>query len=56
MSEVRCLKMSYWWNDTDRAAAKSMEENLSECHFIRYKSHIDWPGMETESNQWQVWE
>jgi len=48
--------MSYWWNDTDRAKAKCTEENLSERHFIRYKSHIDCPGMETKPKQWQVWE
>jgi len=49
MSEVYCLKTGCCWNDTDRAKAKNTEEILSECH-IRYKSHIDWPGMEAEPN------
>jgi hypothetical protein len=30
-----------WWNDIDRVKTKSLERNLSQCHFINSKSHID---------------
>jgi hypothetical protein len=26
-----------WWNDTDRGKPK----NLSQCHFVHHKSHVD---------------
>jgi hypothetical protein len=34
------------WNDTDRGNPKNSEKNLSQCHSIHYKSHMDWPGRE----------
>ena len=33
----------HWWNDTDREKPKYSEKNLSQFHFLHYKSHIDYP-------------
>jgi hypothetical protein len=30
------------WNDIDRGKPKNSEKNLSQCHFIRHKSYMDW--------------
>ena len=43
------MGMEQWWNDTDRGKLKYWERNLTQCHFVRYKSHIfymDWCGIE----------
>jgi hypothetical protein len=29
------------WNDTDRVKLKNPEKNLSQCHLVYHKSHID---------------
>jgi hypothetical protein len=28
------------WDDTDREKPNDLEKNLSQCHFVRHKSHI----------------
>jgi hypothetical protein len=33
------------WNDTDRGKLKNLEKNLSQCHFVHNKSHMDWPAL-----------
>jgi hypothetical protein len=32
-----------WWNIIDREKAKNSEKNLSQCHFVHQKCHIDQP-------------
>ena len=40
------MGMQHWWNDTDRGKLKYWERNLSQCHFVQHKSHMDWLGIE----------
>jgi hypothetical protein len=29
-------------------------ENLSQCHFIHHKYHMNWPGIEPGPPQWEA--
>jgi hypothetical protein len=40
------ISLEHWWNDIDRGKAKFYEKNLSWYHFVHYKFHMDWPGIE----------
>jgi hypothetical protein len=33
--------MEHWWNEIDRIKPKYSEKNLSQCHFVHHKSHMD---------------
>jgi hypothetical protein len=40
------ILMEHRWNEIDRGKPKYSERNMSQCHFIHHKSHMDRHGME----------
>jgi len=38
--------MAHCWNDPDNGKSKYSVKNLSPCHFINHKFHMDWSRIE----------
>jgi hypothetical protein len=38
--------MEHRWNEIDRGKPKYSGKNLSQCHFVHNKPHMDWTGIE----------
>jgi hypothetical protein len=49
------VSMEQQWNDIDRGKLKDSEKNLSQCHSVHHKSHMDWLGCEPGPLQWEAW-
>jgi hypothetical protein len=46
--------MEHRWNEIDRGKPKYSGKNLSQCHFVHHKYHMDWPGIEPEPPRWEA--
>jgi hypothetical protein len=48
------VNMEQRWNDIDRGKLKDSEENLSQCHFVNHKFHMDCPELEPGAPLWEA--
>jgi len=40
------MSIEQWWNATDKGKPNYWEKNLSQCHLLDHKFHVDCPGIE----------
>jgi hypothetical protein len=48
------LVMEHRWKEIDRGKPKYSGKNLSQCHFVHHKSHVERPGIELGPPRWEA--
>jgi uncharacterized membrane protein len=51
---VLFVVMEHRWNEIDRRKPKNSGKNVSQCHFVHHKSHMDWTGIEPGPPRWEA--
>jgi hypothetical protein len=41
------VNVKHWWNDINKVKQKYWEKSLSQCAFVKNRSNMDCPGIET---------
>jgi hypothetical protein len=48
------ILMEQRWNELDRGKPKYSEQDLSQCHFVHHKFHMDRPGIKPGLPRWEA--
>jgi hypothetical protein len=46
--------MEHWWDDADENKSNYRDKNLSYCHAVHTKSHMNWPMIRFEPTWWKA--
>jgi len=40
------MSLKYWWEDNDKGKPKYSKKDMSKCHYVHNKFHMNWPQIE----------